>query len=113
MAVENQPPLAQSVNPRPATPRAVIQVATAAIALVAVIFAGMGLVVSMTLAPMRDDMRLMRDDMRLMREGLADLRERLTRVETLLERGTDQPADVETSQVSPLLAPPLTGGQLE
>lgn len=101
MAVENQPPLAQSVNPRSATSREIIQIATAAIALVAVIFAGMGLVVSMTLAPMRDDMRLMRDDMRLMREDIADLRERLTRVETLIERGTDQPADADTPQVSP------------
>ncbi len=48
MAVEDQPPLAQPASPRPATSKEIIQIAGAAIALVAVIIAGMRLVVSMT-----------------------------------------------------------------
>ena len=98
MAVENQPPVAPPASPRPATSREIIQIAGAAIALVAVIIAGMSLVVSMTLAPMREDMRLLRgevaglrqdmnDEFKAVREDISDIRERLVRVETLLEQG--------------------------
>jgi hypothetical protein len=116
MAVENQPPVAQPASPRPATSREIIQIVGAAIALVMVIVAGMSLVVSMTLAPMREDMRLVHEDMRLIRaemqrgfeavdsefkavrEDVADIRERLTRVETLLERNAGQPGSADTPQ---------------
>ena len=74
MAVENQSPPLQPASPRPATSREIIQIAGAAIALVAVVFAGMSLVVSMTLAPVREDMRLMREDIRLLSGELADFR---------------------------------------
>ena len=108
MAVDNQPPATQPASPRPATSREIIQIAGVAIALVAVIIAGMSLVVSMTLAPMREDMRLLRaeiNDLRQdmhagfravdnefqeVREDLAGIRERLTRVEVLLERDAGQ-----------------------
>ena len=65
--------------------------------------AGMSLVVSMTLAPMREDMRLMREDIRLLRgevsslrQDMADIRGRLTRVETLLEQNTGRPQAPES-----------------
>ena len=108
MAVDNPPPATQPAGPRPATSREIIQITGAAIALVAVIFAGMSVVVSLTLAPMREDMRQMRgeindlrQDMRdgfkavdaefkEVREDLAGIRERLTRVEVLLERDRGQ-----------------------
>ena len=85
-----------------------IQVVGAAAALAAVIIAGMALVMSTTVAPVRGDMRLLHEDIhflrtdmqrgfeavdsefRAVRSGIADLRVRLTRVETLLERDTDQ-----------------------
>jgi hypothetical protein len=109
MAVENQPPVAQPASPRPATSREIIQIVGAAIALVMVIVAGMSLVVSMTLAPMREDMRLIRAEMqrgfeavdsefKAVREDVADIRERLTRVETLLERNAGQPGSADTPQ---------------
>ena len=62
MAVDNPPPATQPAGPRPATTREIIQITGAAIALVAVIFAGMSVVVSLTLAPMREDMRQMRGE---------------------------------------------------
>ena len=109
VAVDNQPAPTQPASPRPATSREIIRIAGAAIALVAVIIAGMSLVVSMTLAPMREDLRLLcgeittlRRDMndgfkavnnefKALREDLAESRERLTRVETLLEQNIGQP----------------------
>lgn len=109
MAVDNQPPPTQPASPRPATSREIIQIAGAAIALVAVMFAGMSLVVSMTLAPVREDMRLLREELaglrqdmndgfKAVREDLADIRERLTRVETLLEQDAGQPEDPESAR---------------
>ena len=91
--------MAPPASPRPATSREIIQIAGAAIALVAVIIAGMSLVVSMTLAPMREDMRLLREEVAGLRQDMIDgfkairevmtaNRERLTRVETLIEQGT-------------------------
>ena len=79
-----------------------IQVIGAAAALAAVIIAGMALVVSMTVAPVREDMRLLHEDMRSLRteiqsefktvrSDMADIRERLARVELLLERDMGQP----------------------
>ena len=50
MAADNQPAPTQPASPRPATTREIIQIAGGVIALVAV----MSLVVSMTLAPMRE-----------------------------------------------------------
>ena len=89
---------------------------SAAAALAAVIIAGMALVVSITVAPIREDMRLLRTDMqrgfaavdteskairqdmnsefkairKAIRKAIAVLGERLTRVETLLEQGAGQ-----------------------
>ena len=62
MAVDDPPPATHPAGPRPATTREIIQITGAAIALVAVIFAGMSVVVSLTLAPMREDMRLLRGE---------------------------------------------------
>lgn len=108
MAVENQTPPAQPAAPSVATSPDFVRVISAAAALAAVIIAGMALVVSITVAPIREDMRLLREDMRLLRtdvqrgfEGtnsefkairkdIAVLSERLTRVETLLEQGAAQ-----------------------
>ena len=85
------------------------QVIGAAAVLAAVIIAGMALVVSITVSPVREGMRLLHEDMRSLRtemqrgfeavgnefkavrSDMADLRERLTRVETLLERDAGQP----------------------
>lgn len=64
MAVENQPPPVQPASPRLTMSRDFIQVIGAAAALAAVIIAGMALVVSITVAPVREEMRLLREDMR-------------------------------------------------
>ena len=109
MAVENQPPPVQPESPRLPMSRDFIQVIGAAAALAAVIIAGMALVVSITIAPLRGDMHLLHEDIRSLRtemqrgfeavdsefkavrSDMAGLRERLTRVETLLERDMGQP----------------------
>ena len=75
VAVDNQPPPARPASPQPATSREIIQIAGAAIALLAVIIAGVSLVVSMTLAPRRDDMRLRRENMRPLRGEITGLRQ--------------------------------------
>ena len=67
MAVENQPLAAQPAGPRLTMSRDFIQVISAAAGLAAVIIAGMALVVSMTVAPVREDMRLLHEDMRSLR----------------------------------------------
>ena len=64
MAVESQPPPVQPASPRLTMSRDFIQVISAAAALAAVIIAGMALVVSITVAPVREEMRLLREDMR-------------------------------------------------
>lgn len=68
IAVDNQPPPTQPASPRPATSREIVQIAGAAIALVA----GMSLVVSMTLAPVREDMRLLRGEITDLRQDMND-----------------------------------------
>lgn len=64
MAVESQPPPVQPASPGLTMSRDFIQVIGAAAALAAVIIAGMALVVSITVAPVREEMRLLREDMR-------------------------------------------------
>ena len=104
MAVENQPAPAQPVSPKLTMSRDFVQVIGAAAALAAVIIAGMALVMSITVAPLREDIRLLRgevaglrqdmndefkgvdDEFKVVREDLAAIRERLRRVETLLEQ---------------------------
>lgn len=130
MAVENQPPPVQPESPRLTMSRDFIQVIGAAAALAAVIIAGMALVVSITVAPVREDMRLLHEDIRSLRtetqrgfqilggeiaslrrdmndefkavrSDMADLRERLTRVETLFELDADRPGAQVTPEARP------------
>lgn len=121
MAVENQPAPAQPVSPKLTMSRDFVQVIAAAAALAAVIIAGMALVMSMTVAPIREDIRLLRmemqrgfegvdadfksvddqfksvdDEFKAVREDLAAIRERLRRVETLLEQGAGRPQAPES-----------------
>ena len=63
MAVENQPLPAQPASPTLTMSRDFIQVIGAAAALAAVIIAGMALVMSITVAPLREDMRSLRTEM--------------------------------------------------
>ena len=70
MAVESQPPPVQPAGPRLTMTRDFIQVIGAAAALAAVIIAGMALVVSITVAPVREEMRLLREDMRLLHTAM-------------------------------------------
>lgn len=119
MAVENQTPPAQPAAPSVATSPDFVRVISAAAALAAVISAGMALVMSIIVAPLREDIRLLYEDTRLLRadmqrgfeavdteikaarqdtnsefkairRDIATLSERLTRVETLLEQGAAQ-----------------------
>lgn len=70
MAVENQTPPAQPAAPTIVASTDFVRVISAAAALAAVIIAGMALVVSITVAPIREDMRLLREDMRLLRTDM-------------------------------------------
>lgn len=70
MAVDNPPPATQPAGPRPATTREIIQITGAGIALVVVTFVAMGLALSMTLAPFREDLRLLREDIRMFRDEI-------------------------------------------
>ena len=63
MAVENQTPPAQPAAPKLTMSRDFVQVLSAAAALAAVSIAGMALVVSIIVAPIREDVRLLRTDM--------------------------------------------------
>ena len=74
MAVENQTPPAQPAAPNVATSPDFVRVIGAAAALAAVIIAGMALVMSITVAPLREDMRLLREDIRLLYEDTRLLR---------------------------------------
>ena len=121
MAVENQPAPAQPVRPNLTMSRDFVQVIGAAAALAAAIIAGMALVMSITVAPIREDIRLLRmemqrgfegvdakfegvdadfksvdDEFKAIREDLAAIRERLRRVETLLEQGAGRPQAPES-----------------
>lgn len=114
MAVENQPAPAQPMSPKLTMSRDFVQVIGAAAALAAVIIAGMALVMSITVAPIREDIRLLRmemqrgfegvddqfkavdDEFKAIREDLAAIRERLRRVETLLEQGAGRPQAPES-----------------
>ncbi len=107
MAVDNQPAPAQPTSPGLTMSRDFIQVIGAAAALAAVIIAGMALVVSMAVAPLREDMRSLRtevqrgfeavnNEFKAVRSDMADLRERLARVETLLELDASRPSVPDT-----------------
>ena len=61
---KNQPSPVQPASPKLTMSRDFIQVIGAAAALAAVIIAGMALVVSITVAPVREEMCLLREDMR-------------------------------------------------
>ena len=125
MAVDNPPLPAPAANSRLAAAKDVALIVSGLGGFSAVIIAATALVVSMTLAPLRDDVHLMRQEMQLMRQDtqrgfeavdadfkavddelkavrkdLADLSERLTRVETLLEQGAGQtaPPDVPETE---------------
>ena len=120
MAVDNQPAPAQPASPGLTISRDFIQVISVSAVLAAVIIAGMALVVSMAVAPLRENMRSLRTEMRsgfeavgsefkavrgeitslrqdmnnefkAVRSDMADIRERLTRVETLLDLNADRP----------------------
>ena len=126
MAVENQTPQAPPVASPPTMSTDFVRVISAAAALAAVIIAGMALVMSLTAAPIREDMRLMHEDIRLLRtdmqrgfedadaenkalrqdmnsefkairEEIKTLSERLTRLETLFEQITGPTNDPEES----------------
>lgn len=101
MAVENQTPPTQPASPAWTTFKELTPVLTALTGLAAVIIAGTALVVSLTVAPLREDLRLLRQDMqrgfetvdmelKAVHRDIAEIRERLTRVETLLQQGADQ-----------------------
>ena len=70
MAVENQPAPAQPVSPKLTMSRDFVRVIGAAAALAAVIIAGMALVMSITVAPIREDIRLLRMEMQRGFEGV-------------------------------------------
>ena len=120
MAVENPPLPTQPASPRLTISRDFIQVIGTATGLAAVIIAGMALVMSITIAPIREDMRSMRSEMqrgfetvrgeiaavredmnnefKAIRKDIAGVSERLTRVETRLERDADRAATPEAPQ---------------
>ena len=68
MAVDNPPHPAPAANPKLAAMKELAPVAGAIGALGAMVIAGVALIVSLTIAPMRDEMRLMRTEMQLMRQ---------------------------------------------
>lgn len=75
--------LASLTTLKVATSTDFIRVISAAATLAAIIIASTAVFVSVTIAPIRADMRLLRKD-------VATLSERLTRVETLLEQDVGQ-----------------------
>ena len=118
MAVDNPPRPAPAANSRLAVAKDIALIASGVGGFSAMIIVAVALVVSMTLAPLRDDVHLMRqdtqrgfeavdadfkavdDELKAVRKDLADLSERLTRVETLLEQGAGQtaPPDVPETE---------------
>ena len=111
MAVDNPPLPAPAANPRLAFAKDVVLIVSGLGGFSVVLVAAIALVVSMTIAPLRDDLRLMRQEMqrgfeavdaefKAVRQDLAALSERLTRVETLLEQGAGQtaPPDVPETE---------------
>lgn len=101
MAVENQSPPTQPASPAWTAFKELTPVLTALTGLAAVIIAGTALVVSLTVAPLREDLRLLRQDVqrgfaavdmefKAVHQDSAEIRERLTRVETLLQQGAGQ-----------------------
>lgn len=68
MAVDNPPLPAPAANPRLAAAKDVALIVSGLGGFSAVIIAAIALVVSMTLAPLRDDVHLMRQEMQLMRQ---------------------------------------------
>ena len=115
MAVDNPPHPAQpAIQPRLATLKDVALIVSGLGGFLAVLVAAVALFASLTIAPVRDEMRLMRDEIKsgfeavdadfdavdaefkAIRKDLADLSERLTRLETLLEQGAGQGQAPET-----------------
>lgn len=118
MVVENQTPPAQPASSRLVLAKDVALIVSGLGGFSVVLITALALVMSMTVAPLRDDLRLMRQEMRsgfeavdadfkavddefkAVRKDLADLSERLARLETLLEQLMGQspappPADAE------------------
>lgn len=87
MAVEHQTPPAQPASSKPTMSRDFVQVISAAAALVVVMIAGMSLIVSMAVTPLRDDMRLLRDDMRLLRDDMRLMQEDMRLLRADMQRG--------------------------
>ena len=70
MAVDNPPHPAPAVNPKLAALKELAPVISGFGAVVAMIIAAIALFASLTIAPMRDEMRLMRAEMQLMRQEM-------------------------------------------
>ena len=70
MAVDNPPLPAPAANSRLAFAKDVVLIVSGLGGFSAVIIAAIALVLSMTIAPLRDDLRLMRQEMQLMRQEM-------------------------------------------
>ena len=68
MAVDNPPLPAPAANSRLAIAKDIVLIVSGLGGFSAVIIAAIALVLSMTIAPLRDDLRLMRQEMQLMRQ---------------------------------------------
>lgn len=115
MAVDNPPHPAPAANPRLAAAKDVVIIISGLGGFGAVLIAAIALVFSMTIAPLRDDLRAFRQEMqrgfeavgvefkavdaqfkaidaefKAVRQDLAALSERLVRLETLLQQGAGQ-----------------------
>ena len=101
MAVDNPPHPAPAANPRLAAAKDVVLIISGLGGFGAVFIAAIALVFSMTIAPLRNDLRVMRQEMqhgfeavgvefKAVRQDLAALSERLVWLETLLEQGAGQ-----------------------
>ena len=70
MAVDNPPLPAPAANSRLAIAKDIVLIVSGLGGFSAVIIAAIALVLSMTIAPLRDDLRLMRQEMQLMRQEM-------------------------------------------
>ena len=70
MAVDNPPLPAPAANSRLAVAKDIALIASGVGGFSAMIIAAIALVLSMTIAPLRDDLRLMRQEMQLMRQEM-------------------------------------------
>ena len=111
MAVDNPPLPTPAANPRLAVAKDIALIASGVGGFSAMIIVAVAWVVSMTLAPLRDDVhrgfeavdadfKAVDGELKAVRKDLADLSERLTRVATLLEQGAGQtaPPDVPETE---------------